>query len=433
MNLETRVKILLEKIKKEDKKINSFLYLNPNAIKEARELDKKSKKGKLYGKIIAVKANINIKNFPISCASKTLENYFGTYDATVIKKIKQEDGLIIGLTNMDEFAAGSSGENSAFGATQNPSAKGKITGGSSSGSAAAVAADFCDIALGSDTGGSIRNPASNCGIIGMKPSYGLVSRHGLCDLAMSLDQIGPLAKTIEDITLTLNIIKGEDENDTTTFPSETIELTKQKNITIGIPKIKGIEKNIQTLIGSKIKQISEQLNWKIKNVEVKHIDLAVQTYYPLVYVEFFSSTRRYDGRKYGKKIELVAGEEVLRRILGGKEITRAEFKGAYYQKALEVKSLLKDEINSVFKKVDCLMLPTLPFLPWNIGEGKTMSPEKIYTSDALTVLANLTETPAISIPAGKINEIPIGLQIICPKNQDAKLLSISKEIETLDS
>ncbi|MEK6854861.1 MAG: Asp-tRNA(Asn)/Glu-tRNA(Gln) amidotransferase subunit GatA [Nanoarchaeota archaeon] len=427
MHLESKVKSYLDKIKKEDKKINSFLHLNSNAIEEAKIIERKKEKGKLYGKIIGIKSNINVKGLITNCASKTLENYTAPYDATVIKKIKDEDGLIIGMTNMDEFAAGSSGENSAFGPTQNPKAPGKIPGGSSSGSAAAVAADFCDISLGSDTGGSIRNPSSQCGVIGLKPSYGLVSRYGLIDLSMSLDQIGPIAKTVDDIELMLNIIKGRDDKDTTTVESQ--QKTSKKEVTIGVLTIKNVDSKIQELLNKKIGSIKSKYKWKTKNVKIKHIDLAVQTYYLMVYTEFFSATRRFDGRRYGKKIEDFSGAEVLRRILGGSEIAKAEFEGKYYEKARQVKELIKEEFESVFKEVDCIMLPTLPNLPWDIG-AKKMKPEKIYAYDALTIPVNLAEACAISMPAGTINKIPIGLQIICAREQDSLLISLSKKVET---
>ncbi len=428
--LEKKLSIYLEKIKKEDGKINAFLHLNNNAMEEAKALDKKEKKGKLYGYIFAVKSNINVKGMLCNCASKTLENYRASYDATAIKKIKEEDGLIIGMTNCDEFASGSSGENSAFAPTQNPSAPGKITGGSSSGSAAAVAAGFCDVALGTDTGGSIRNPASHCGVVGLKPSYGLVSRYGLIDLSMSLDQIGPLTKNTKDAALVLSIIKGKDKKDPTTFDSEEIKISHQK-IKLGRIKLKNIDKKIESLINERITEIKNNLNFPVKDVELKHIDLAVQTYYPLVYVEFFSATRRFDGRKYGKKIEDSCGIEVLRRILGGSEITKAEFKGAYYKKALEVKEAIKEEFESLFKEIDCLILPTVPSLPWNIGEGKKMKPEEVYAADALTIPANLAEVCSISIPAGKINNIPVGMQLICAKAQESKLLSLASQFEQL--
>jgi aspartyl-tRNA(Asn)/glutamyl-tRNA(Gln) amidotransferase subunit A len=426
---ESRAKSFLDKIKKENQKLNIFLHLNPNLMEEAKALDAKSHKGRLYGKIIAIKSNINVKGMIANCASKTLENYKATYDATAIKKIKAEDGLIIGMTNMDEFAAGSSGENSAFNPTQNPSAERRIPGGSSSGSAAAVAAGLCDLALGSDTGGSIRNPASYCNVVGLKPSYGAVSRHGLIDLSMSLDQIGPIGTSVRDVALLLDVIKGKDEKDTTTFELEKIRLLYPKSVKLGILRIKGVDSKIQALINKQIKQIEQKLKYKAQEVKINHIDLAVETYYPLVYSEFFSATRRFDGRRYGRRIEETCGKEVLRRILGGSEITKAEHAGEYYQKALAVKELIKEEFESLFKKIDAIILPTCPNLPWKIGEK--MKLEEIYASDALTIPANLAELCAISIPAGKINKIPVGMQIMCAKGNESLLLSIAKQIEEL--
>ena len=431
MKAEEKVKTYLEKIKKEDKKINAFLHLNENALHEAREIDKKAKRGRLYGKVIGVKSNINVKGMICNCASKTLENYKSGFDASVISKIRQEDGVIIGMTNCDEFAAGSSGENSAFSVTQNPAALGRIAGGSSSGSAAAVAAGFCDVALGSDTGGSIRNPASHCGIVGVKPSYGLVSRYGLIDLSMSLDQIGVFAKNVEDAVLLLDVIRGKDEKDAKSFDSKEIKFSKMGKVKVGVVKVKGVDKNIEKLIEDRIADIKEKLKWGIEDVKIEHINLAVQTYYPLVYVEFFSATRRFDGRRYGKKIEDSCGEEVLRRILGGSEITKAEFKGRYYQKALEVKEVIKEEFENVLKKIDCLILPTFPSLPWKIGEGKKMKPEEVYAADALTIPANLAEICAVSIPAGFVDKIPVGMQVMCGKGEEGKMLSIAREIEKL--
>ena len=426
---ESRAKSFLDKIKKENQKLNIFLHLNPNLMEEAKALDAKSHKGRLYGKIIAIKSNINVKGLITNCASKTLENYKATYYAAVIEKIKAEDVLIIGITNMDEFAAGSSGENSAFNPTQNPSAERRIPGGSSSGSAAAVAAGLCDLALGSDTGGSIRNPASYCNVVGLKPSYGAVSRHGLIDLSMSLDQIGPIGTSVRDVALLLDVIKGKDEKDTTTFELEKIRSLYPKSVKLGILRIKGVDSKIQALINKQIKQIEQKLKYKAQEVKINHIDLAVETYYPLVYSEFFSATRRFDGRRYGRRIEETCGKEVLRRILGGSEITKAEHAGEYYQKALAVKELIKEEFESLFKKIDAIILPTCPNLPWKIGEK--MKLEEIYASDALTIPANLAELCAISIPAGKINKIPVGMQIMCAKGNESLLLSIAKQIEEL--
>ncbi|MDP3027828.1 MAG: Asp-tRNA(Asn)/Glu-tRNA(Gln) amidotransferase subunit GatA [Nanoarchaeota archaeon] len=427
---EQNIRSFLENIKESDKagkKINAFLQLNDNALLEAKEVDSKLRRGKapagkLAGLAIAVKANINVKNMFASCASKTLENYKACYDASVIEKIRKEDGIIIGIANMDEFAAGSSGETSAFGETKNPACLDRIPGGSSSGPAAAVAAGFCDLALGSDTGGSIRNPASHCGVVGMKPSYGVVSRYGLIDLSMSLEQIGTLAKDVEGAELLFDVIKGKDERDTTTYD---VQDKKEKigKIKIGIPKIKADER-IWKLVREKVKEICEREGWKAEDVEIKYIDLGVQTYYPINYVEFFSSTRRYDGRKYGKKIEENCGEEVLRRILGGQEIAQAEYAGKYYRKALQAKKLIEEEFAKALKGFDCLIMPTVPRLPHKLGEK--ISIEDMYMYDTLTVLANLAGVPAISVPCGKIDGIPVGMQIICGKFEEGKMFEISK-------
>lgn len=444
--LEEKVKKYLDKINRENGKIKAFLSINDKVLEQAKAIDSKAKKGKLYGYVFGVKSNINVRNLETNCASLTLKGFKAPYDASVIEKIKAEDGVIIGMLNMDEFACGSSGETSAFGACGNPRAPGKIPGGSSSGSAASVAAGFCDVSLGSDTGGSIRNPSSFCGVVGVKPSYGLVSRYGLIDLSMSLDQIGPVAKNVSDCALVLSVIAGKDERDTISTESEKIKLESVGNtknmkfldasktqgfrrIKVGILRVPGVDKKIQTLVDKKTEEIIKKMKWNSKEINIKHIDLAVQTYYPLVYTEFFSATRRFDGRRYGKKIEDACGKEVLRRILGGSEITKAEYHGAYYKKALEVKEVIKEEFENVFKDFDCVVLPTCPGLPWNLGKGEKMNPEEIYAYDALTIPANLAEICAVSVPAGEINGIPVGLQVMCAKGQDSKMLSIAKEFE----
>lgn len=422
---EKKVRQYLERIKKDNGRMNIVLQINEKAIDEAKKIDAKKKHGRLYGYVFGIKSNINVFGLNANCASKVLENYISGYDATVIEKIKAEDGIIIGMLNMDEFASGGSGEKSAFGVCLNPVAEDRIPGGSSSGSAAAVAAGFCDVALGSDTGGSIRNPASNCGVIGFKPSYGLVSRYGLIDLSMSLDQIGPVARNVKDIALVLDVIKGKDEKDSMTFDSEKISLEKTGKIKLGVLRVKGVDKKIQDLIDKFSSERIKKNNWFSENIEIKHIDLAVQTYYLLVYAEFFSGTRRFDGRRYGFKIEDKCGKEVLRRILGGSEITKAEFEGKYYEKALGVKELIKKEFESVFKKVDAVILPTIPSLPWKIGDGNKMKPEEEYAFDSLTIPANLAEICAISIPAGFVEGCPVGMQIMCGKGQENKLLAIA--------
>ena len=430
--METREKLkkYLDKIKKEDGEINSFLQLNPDVTKEAEKSG-----GKLAGKIISVKANVNVKNLKISCASETLENYEGSYDATVISRIKKEGGIIIGMTNMDEFACGSSGETSAFGPVKNPANKSLIPGGSSSGSAASVAAGFCDMALGSDTGGSIRNPASHCGIVGVKPTYGSVSRYGLIDLSMSLDQIGPMTKNVTDAALLLSVIQGRDEKDSMSRNVEKINLKEiektPKNLAIGIldvSKLK-VDEKIRELTTEKINAAVGECGWETEKIKIPCIDLAVETYYPLVYTEFFSGTRKFDGRRYGKKIEESSGKEVLRRILGGAEISKSEHRNRYYHRSLKAKKFMEEEFSKAFGKYDCILSPVVPRLPHKIGEE--MSVEEMYGYDALTIPANLVGNCAVSVPAGKINEIPVGMQIMCDGFQDEKMLRIARAFEKL--
>ncbi len=407
--------------------INAFIEINDS-------LENK-KKGVLAGKTIGIKSNICVKGLTASCGSKVLKNYVAPYDAGVVSKIKKEGVEIVGMCNMDEFAAGSSGETSVFGPVKNPIDNSLIAGGSSSGSAAAVAAGYCDLALGSDTGGSIRNPASHCGVVGMKPTYGSVSRYGLIDLSMSLDQIGPIAKTVDNVALLYSVIQGKDEKDSISMKSKSIDLKKikqiPKNIIVGVLDLDGlnVDKNIHNLVEDRIKSSAKKYGWKIKKIKIPNLNLAVETYYPLVYTEFFSGTRKLDGRRFGKKIEDVAGPEVMRRILGGSEITKAEHAGRYYNSALKVKKLIEKDFEKIFKCTDCIVSPTVPRLPWKIGEK--ISIEEAYASDLLTIPSSLAGNCAISIPAGIINGIPVGMQIICNKFEDEKLLQIANFVEDL--
>ncbi|MBW2995304.1 Asp-tRNA(Asn)/Glu-tRNA(Gln) amidotransferase GatCAB subunit A, partial [Candidatus Woesearchaeota archaeon] len=313
---------------------------------------------------------------------------------------------------------------------------GKIPGGSSSGSAAAVAADMCDIALGSDTGGSIRNPASHCGIVGIKPSYGRVSRYGLIDLSMSLDQIGPLCKDVYGCPLMIEIISGKSEYDTITYDEPVKEYTKlpaPKKIKIGLsPDFEKLckDKKIYKLIKKSAEKLAKELNAEIKDINLKYVDLAIQTYYPLCYVEFFSGTRKFDGRRYGHKIEDVCGEEVLRRILGGEEISKAEYHGKYYRKALQVKKLVKKIFEDAFKDVDIIISPTTPVLPHKIGT-KITDPKVMYAYDAFTNPANLAEICAGVVKAGEIDKIPIGLHIMAPAFKEDLLFNVLSVFEKL--
>lgn len=443
MTTLSKLQEYLAEIKKNDKKgnrINAFLHVRDEKelLGEAEEIDKKTKSGKagrLAGKIIAVKSCINVKGEITSCASRVLENYRAPYDATVIEKIKKEDGLIIGMTNMDEFAAGWTGETSAFGATKNPVVPetNLIAGGSSSGSAAAVSAGFCDMALGSDTGGSIRVPASHCGVVGVKPSYGCVSRYGLIDLSMSFDQIGPIAKTVSDAALLLNVIKGKDERDAISGENEKINLRKTeeipKNLKVGVLDFEIKDSRIRELIDERIERAGKKYGWKIQKVKVKHIELAVATYFPIVYVEFFSATRRLDGRRFGKRFEESAGQEALRRALGGSEISKAEYGGRYYHKALAIKKIIGEEFRDAFKQVDCIISPVVPRLPHKIGEEISM--EELFQYDALTSPMNLAGNCAVSLPVGEISGIPVGMQISCAKFKEEKMLQIARAFEKL--
>jgi len=430
-----KLKSYLNEIEKNDKKgnkINAFLYLNNHALEEAKRIDAKTKKGRLAGRIISVKSNINVLGMVANCGSKTLEDYESSYDAGVIRKIKEEDGLIIGMANMDEFACGWSGETSAYGATNNPRALGFVAGGSSSGSCASVSAGFCDMALGSDTGGSIRVPASHCGVVGVKPSYASVSRYGLIDMSMSLDQIGPISKNVSDAALLFNIITGKDERDTISIGSKINlkEIEKiPKNLKIGILDFKINDSRIQNLIDKKIEEAAKKYKWKTEKIKLNYIDFAIATYFPIVYVEFFSATRKFDGRRYGKRIEEVCGGEVLRRIIGGSEISKAEHAGRYYYLALKARKLIEEEFKKAFKKFDCIICPTVPRLPHRIGEK--ISIQEMFQYDALTSPINLSGDCAISIPAGNIEEIPVGIQIICEKFQEQKMFQIARSIEKL--
>ncbi len=441
LSAKDNVEGFLNIIEEKNQDINAFLELNSEkAIAQAEEIDNKiangDKVGSLSGLVFGIKANINVEDLIVSAASKTLENYYGSYNATVIDRILKEDGIVIGLTNMDEFAAGSSTETSYYGITNNPAAPGRIPGGSSGGSAAAIAAEMCDIALGSDTGGSIRNPASHCGVIGFKPAYGAVSRQGLLDLSMSLDQIGPFANDVSGIALALNTIVDYDETECTSLKWEEPDFTS----VLGENSLEGmkiatcndfIEVSDEKINKTVNKSINKLVDAGAELVEVsfEHLDICLPTYYLINYVEFFSATRKYDGREYGSRIEEVCGEEVLRRINIGSHISQKEFSGKFYKKALVARSLIRKDINAMLENVDMIVGPTVPKLPHKIGEE--LEPMEMYAYDVLTVIANLAGIPAGSIKAGEVDGIPVGLQMQAKPLDDLKIIKAMSVFENI--
>ncbi len=434
-----------QKIEKDNPKLNVFLETKiDEAQKTAEEIDSKinngEKVGRLAGLVIGVKSNINVEDFYITAASRTLENYLGSYNASVVESIKAEDGIIVGVTNMDEFAAGSSTETSYFGYTHNPSAPGRIPGGSSGGSAAAVAAQMCDLSIGSDTGGSIRNPASHCGVMGFKSTYGAVSRQGLLDLAMSFDQVGPFASDTAGIALMLETIMGFDPRECTTIDWNVPKFSNLigpdavdslKGMKLGIVKqfLEVSDDAIVNIIEESINNLEEN-GVEVVELSFDYIDLCLPTYYLINYVEFFSATRKYDGRKYGHRIEEVCGDEVLRRIHTGSYISQKEYSGKYYKKALQARSLIRKEITKLLKNVDAIVGPTVPKLPHKIGAS--LEPMEMYAYDILTVIANLAGIPAASVKAGEVNGIPVGLQFQAKPLEDDKIVQLMAGFEQIE-
>ncbi|MCH8519463.1 MAG: Asp-tRNA(Asn)/Glu-tRNA(Gln) amidotransferase GatCAB subunit A [Nanoarchaeota archaeon] len=428
-----RVEYYLKQIKEKNNELNIFLeVLEEDALKRARELDEKpqEQRGKLFGKCIAIKSNIFKEGVVCSCASKTLENVKAIYNSDVVQYVEKEDAIIIGVVNNDEFAQGSTGEHSYFGKTLNPKNTNIIPGGTSSGSAAAVAASMCDIALGTDTGGSCRNPASHCGVFGLKPSYGRVSRYGVVDSSMSFDQVGVLSNSIEDMDLILEVIGKQSERDATTLQIEDFTSKNTKIEKIGI--LKGVD---ELIADEEIKKIYHNSisHLKAKGVEIievsiEHMKLGVAAYYPIVYTEVFSGTRKFDGVKYGQNINEVAQSELQLRMKGGELITQSEFEGAYYKKALAVRELLKEEFQEVFTQVQAILLPTTPKLPHSFDE--TLTPEEEYAYDAFTVLANLAGICSGVVPKAIVEttrgNTPIGMQLMCNIGEENTLFSAMK-------
>lgn len=431
----------LDIIKSENENYNIVLGVNDGAISRAKELDEKRERGEnlgeLFGLCFLVKSNISVLGQTTSCASKVLEDYKASFNADVIEKLLREDAIVLGSANNDEFACGSAGEHSAFGPTINPVTPSRVPGGTSSGSAAAIAANFCDVALGSDTGGSCRNPASHCGIVGIKPSYGRVSRYGLVDSSMSFDQIGILAPDVEISALVLECIAGESENDATTVsaPVDSYSSDSTKTYKIGyIPEFTNmiIDSRIKDLFSKKLKEV-EKKGHQVVELQFKHIDLAVQSYYPIQYTEFSSGMRKFDGIKYGTQALEDAGEEVLRRIYGGREISKAEFDGAYYKKALRVREILKAEFLSAFEEVDFILTPVTPNLPHKLGSIQSADEE--YAIDAFTTPPSLIGICGGVVSKDVIEEgdekVMIGTQVLANFNDEKALFSGLRILENL--
>ncbi|MFN3870523.1 MAG: Asp-tRNA(Asn)/Glu-tRNA(Gln) amidotransferase subunit GatA [Aquificaceae bacterium] len=422
-------------------------YITPlyeEALKEAQSIEISPPKP-LCGVPIAIKDNINVKGYPTTCASKILQGYISPYDATVIEKLKKAGALIVGKTNMDEFAMGSSTEYSAFFRTRNPWNLDKVPGGSSGGSAVAVAVRSAPISLGSDTGGSIRQPASFCGVIGLKPTYGRVSRYGLVAFASSLDQIGPFARKTEDIALLMEVISGYDPKDSTSskreVPKYTEELGKDiRGLKVGIVKEfleEGIQPSVKEAFENFIKEL-EREGVHIEEVSLPHVKYAIPCYYIIAPSEASSNLARYDGVRFGYRAERYEdlidmysktrdegfGPEVKRRILLGTFALSAGYYDAYYLKAMKVRRLILEDFENSFRKVDLIATPTTPTLPFGFGE-KTQDPIAMYLSDVYTVSINLAGVPGISIPIAMVDGLPVGGQLIGKAFDEPLLIRVS--------
>jgi aspartyl-tRNA(Asn)/glutamyl-tRNA(Gln) amidotransferase subunit A len=403
----------------------------------------------ILGIPLAIKDNMCIKGIPTTCSSKVLYNFVPPYESTVTSRLMEQGYILIGKTNMDEFAMGSSTENSGFSVTKNPWDLERIPGGSSGGSAAAVAADECIAALGSDTGGSIRQPAALCGVVGLKPTYGRISRYGLVAFASSLDQIGPITKSVRDSAILMNILSGHDPLDSTsapvTVPDFTAILGKDINgMKIGIPKeyfIEGMEEEVESSVKEAIKKL-ELLGAIPVEISLPHTGYAVATYYVLATSEASSNLARYDGVKYGFRAEgrdlmdmymntraQGFGAEVKRRIMLGTYALSSGYYEAYYKKAQQVRTLIKKDFEEAFRQVDVIVTPTSPTAAFKIGE-KTADPLQMYLSDIFTISVNLAGVPGISIPCGfTSNNLPIGLQLIGKHFDEESILKVAYAYE----
>ena len=443
------------RIKEVDKKLRAYLLLTEEeAYRQADQVDRKIAKGGEIGDLSGIPMGLKdilcTKGIRTTCGSKILENYVPFYDGTVVKKLRERNAVFLGKLNMDEFAMGSSTENSGFQITRNPWNVDRIPGGSSGGSAAAVAADECIASLGTDTGGSIRQPASCCGVVGLKPTYGRVSRYGLVAFASSLDQIGPITKDVKDCAILMNAISGYDPYDSTSVNTEVPDykesLTKDvKGIRIGIPKeyfIEGIDPDVEKAVAQAI-DLFGKWGAEVKRVSLPHTEYAVAIYYIIATAEASSNLARYDGVKYGLRskgyrdlMEMYTqtrakgfGQEVKRRIILGTYVLSAGYYDAYYRKASQVRTLMRKDFEDAFRQVDVILAPTAPTPAFRIGE-KTEDPLQMYLSDIFTIPVNIAGIPGISIPCGFSREnLPIGLQIMGKHFDEGMLLRVAYAFE----
>lgn len=442
---------LNERIKKVDDKIGAYVDINlQTALEMAKKVDENVPNSKLYGVPVALKDNIVSYKEKTTAASKILANYVGTYDATVVKRMKKAGIIPFGKANMDEFAMGSSTENSSVKITSNPFDFERIPGGSSGGSAAMVAAQEAFIALGSDTGGSVRQPASLTGTVGLKPTYGRVSRYGLMAFGSSLDQIGIIARQTKDIASLLEIIAGYDELDATTAKKEVPEYTKLldrdiSNMTIGLPKeyfTEKLDKGVRDSIEKAIEEL-KKIGVKFKEISLPYSKYAISTYYVISSAEAASNLARYDGVRYGVRAsdESVEdmyvktrtqgfGKEVKRRIMIGNYVLCSGFYDAYYKRASQIRRLIKEDFEKALKEVDLILTPTSPVVAFKKGE-KISDPITMYLSDIYTVCVSMAGLPAISIPSGMYNNLPVGMQLIGNYFEEDKILNVANIYENI--
>jgi len=451
-------KAVFERIDKLEPVIGAYISTYPEmALEMAADIDRQIAAGRPVGQLagvpIAIKDNMCTTFGATTCASRILENFHAPYNATVVEKLLAADAVIVGKANMDEFAMGSSTENSGLKQTVNPWDNSRVPGGSSGGSCAAVAWGLCYAALGSDTGGSIRQPASLCGVVGLKPTYGRVSRFGLVAYGSSLDQIGPVTKTVADSALMMNVIAGHDPADSTSVDENISPVCDYlEKLDVPVDKLKiaivpqfaaGADEQVQKAVAEAI-EVYKKLGAEIIEVDMPHLDYAIAAYYLIATAEASSNLARYDGVHYGHRsenaedyIEVYSksraeafGKEVKRRIMLGTYALSSGYYDAYYLKALKVRSLIRGDFNSAFEKCDCIMMPVSPTTAFKIGE-KVNDPLTMYLSDIYTIAANLAGIPGISVPCGfDDNNLPIGLQILAPAFGEAKLLRIARMYES---